>query len=62
MTVKIKSNEATKQSRFSLTIINESDIKIIEEFKDICKKQKKRYTNVALNLFREYIDDYKAIR
>jgi hypothetical protein len=51
-----------KQTRFSLTIIDDNDASIVKEFKDICKKQKKRYTNVALSLFRDYIEDYKATR
>ena len=42
MTVKAKSDVTTKQSRFSLTIINESDIKIIEEFKNIIDLNKKK--------------------
>ena len=53
--------EKTRHSRFSLTTVNKNDVTVIEDFKGICKKQKKRYTQVALNLFREYIDDYKAI-
>lgn len=62
MTLKSKSTGNFKQSRFSLTITNPDDAKVIDKFKDICKKQKKRYTTVALSLFREYIDDYKASR
>ena len=56
----IKKN--TPHSRFSLTIISSDDVKIVNEFKEICKKQRKRYTSVALKLFREYVDDYKATR
>jgi hypothetical protein len=54
--------EKINHSRFSLTIVNKDDVIVIEDFKEICKKQKKRYTQVALQLFREYIDDYKATR
>ena len=60
--IRNEKNDSTKQIRFSLTVIDEDDIKTIDEFKEICKKQKKRYTSIALKLFREYIDDYKALR
>ena len=60
--IRNEKNDSTKQIRFSLTVIDEDDIKTIDEFKEICKKQKKRYTGIALKLFREYIDDYKALR
>ena len=62
MAEKTKAVEVFKQSRFSLTILDPNDEKIINEFKNICKKQKKRYTSVALRLFCEYIEDYKATR
>ena len=54
--------ERINHSRFSLTAVNKDDVTVIEEFKRIYKKQQKRYTQVALKLFREYIDDYKATR
>ena len=54
--------ERINHSRFSLTIVNKDDVIVIEDFKEICKKQKKRYTQVALKLFRQYIEDYKATR
>jgi hypothetical protein len=60
--IRNEKNDSTKQIRFSLTVIDEDDIKTIDEFKEICKKQKKRYTSIVLKLFREYIDDYKALR
>ena len=62
MTEKTQLKSNTKQARFSLTILNGEDIKIVNEFKEICKKQRKRYTSVALKLFQEYIEDYKATR
>ena len=48
--------------RLNLTITTELDKEIVEEFKQICKKQRKRYTKVAIELFKAYIDDYKATR
>ncbi|MGD0885215.1 MAG: hypothetical protein ABSA46_10170 [Thermodesulfovibrionales bacterium] len=62
MNKKLPKGNDMKQTRFSLTIIDNNDASVVREFKDICKKQKKRYTNVALSLFRDYIEDYKATR
>lgn len=52
----------TNGYRFSLTITGEEERQIVEEFKFVCKKQKKRYTRIALTLFKEFIDVYHATR
>lgn len=59
----ISSSEAEKKSnRFSLALIDDKDRLIVEEFKRICRLQKKRYTKVVISLIEEYIADYKATR
>lgn len=54
--------EKTTDKRFALTLTKSEDWNIVTEFKEICKKQKKRYTRVILAFMQEYIDDYKATR
>lgn len=51
-----------KPLRFNLTIMNENDKKIIAEFKSICKKNRKRYSRIILELMKEHNETYHATR
>lgn len=59
-----RANEETKngKKRFNLTLYTERDATLVEDFKKICRLQKKRYTKVILDLIEDYIADYKATR
>jgi len=51
-----------KVKRFSLALISKDSEQIVKEFKEICKKEKKRYSNTILYLLKDYNNDYKAVR
>lgn len=51
-----------KPLRFNLTFVSDEDKEIIAEFKSICKKNRKRYSRILLELMKEHIDTYHATR
>lgn len=57
-----KTEAKKREKRMSLSLNSAEAEKIAHEFKYICKKEKKRYTKVLLELMKDYVENYKATR